>query len=145
MHFFLYRWKWGTDFVFQEKFLKIKKKKTKSIVNIFFLIYKSFMSKGRITLFPFLNNGSFRPTPVILLWFNCDFIPALTAELQKKGRGFKTKQALKRQAAWDQTLAPYYLTEREGCCNPNFRSVNTEKKETDTENNFCDVKQNINN
>lgn len=114
MHFFLYRWKWGTDFVFQEKFLKIKKKKTKSIVNIFFLIYKSFMSKGRITLFPFLNNGSFRPTPVILLWFNCDFIPALTAELQKKGRGFKTKQALKRQAAVRPNIGPILSDRKRG-------------------------------
>ena len=106
MHFFLHRWKWSTDFVFQEIILKIKKKKTKGIVNIFFLIYKSFMLKGRITLFPFLNNGSFSPTPVILLWFNCDFISALTAELLKKGRGFKTTQALKTQAAVRPNIGP---------------------------------------
>lgn len=72
------------------------------------------MSKGRITLFPFLNNGSFSPTPVILLLFNCDFIPALTAELQKKGRGFKTKQAFKRQAAVRPNIGPILSDRKRG-------------------------------
>lgn len=83
------------------------------------------------------------------LSFYCDSIvisfPPLLLNYRKREGGLKLSRHLRDKLLWDQTLAPYYLTEREGCCNPNFRSVNTEKKETDTENNFCDVKQNINN
>ena len=62
MYFYLYQWKWGTNFIFQKN--NVRNFKKLQSIKYFCLFWKYFMSKQRIL--PFLNNPPFCPTPTYL-------------------------------------------------------------------------------